>query len=269
MSKEKRSKSKKQLPGFTKGIGLAALFVVGVMSTTMLIRLFAAEAHIVLPDAPVPKVAMKAQAPTQVDIVQTQEQGTAYITEIEDASSEMAGEWLGVCPKNSIHSVEDFQRTVENDPVLSNHFSGFDWGNATLGKQDEDIFVFVSHRKGAVIKQTSKPIKLPKGDGYITDGARIARTYCCNDINITPSAGVPKKTPPPGPPPSIVPLEKIPLTVVAPSTRTTSSFHDPIPKPLPRPIPEPGTILLMGMGLVVLSQLARKRNPANKSERVK
>jgi hypothetical protein len=197
--------------------------------------------------------------------VKVQELDDADLTGIEDASSEVNGEWRGVCKKNSIHSVEDFQRTVQNDAVLSSHFSGFNWENAKIGKQDEEILAYVAHRKGDVIKKTSKPIRLPKGDGYITDGVRVARTYCCNDINMTPSAGTPNKELPPiaMTPSAGEPGEGLPLGVFpavhswepfpGSLSRSSQSFDAPDSKP----VPEPATMLLFGFGIAGLAAVLR------------
>lgn len=103
-----------------------------------------------------------------------------------DASSEIAGKWYGLCNKNSVHSVEDFRKIVDNDPILSKHFSGFDWKNAKMGKLEEVLMTYVSYRKGGLISQTKNPVRLPKGDPFITDGTRHVRAYCCNDYVIAP-----------------------------------------------------------------------------------
>lgn len=219
-----------------------------------------------------------AEVPEIKSDVATQDPSHKDITEVEDASSQMDGEWLGLCPKNSIESVEDFQRTVLNDQVLLAHYSGFDWNNARLGRNDEEVLAFVAHRKGDVIKKTSKPIKLPKGDGYITDGKHTARTFCCNDIILAPAAGPPPEDvvvgfPSGMPPVEEVALDPLPLTLPPetvyvyregyPSGRSYPT-NDPPAAPPTQPVPEPATLILIGMGLFVLIITAWKKNSKNK-----
>lgn len=98
-----------------------------------------------------------------------------------DAASEVAGQWYGLCEKGRVRSVEDFRMIVANDPLLARHFAGFDWKNARMGKNEEVLWTYLSYRKGGTIFSTTKKIKLPLGDGYISDGQRKIRTFCCND----------------------------------------------------------------------------------------
>ncbi|MBM9615822.1 PEP-CTERM sorting domain-containing protein [Desulfobulbus rhabdoformis] len=190
------------------------------------------------------------------------------LAEFVDASSEKNGRWYGLCKKQSIQSIEDFRRTVENDPALSVYYAGFHWEDAKIGSLKEDVIAYVAHRKGDLIQPTTKPIKLPKGDQYITDGERTARTYCCNDIDLAPSAGeepptkidpgeyapfAPARNTDPGRtnPPIFPPGEDSPL-----GTPTHSLPKDPPP---PAVVPEPGTLTLMGGGLLFLAAFGRKR----------
>jgi hypothetical protein len=278
MPYKKRSSSRKHHGGLMKKVGVAVLAVIPILLAPLLVHIFVKNDNIVSLEAPV-KFILADVGSIDVSNEKTQDPEIADLTLIEDASSEINGEWRGVCKKNSIHSVEDFQKTVRNDPVLLSHFSGFNWETAKIGKQDEETFAYVSHRKGEVIKQTSKPIRLPKGDGYITDGVRIARTYCCNDINMTPSAGVPKKESPPinmtpsaGVPEEWVPSEPsfpfdpsgvIPFLTASPARFSPSAHSSYVPNS--SSIPEPGTMLLMGTGLIVLVAACKKKNSANKS----
>jgi len=204
-----------------------------------------------------------------------------------DASSEISGKWYGLCKKNSIHSIEDFRKTVETDPVLSKHFSGFEWKNAKMGRLEQPLLTYVSYRKGDVIRQTRKPVRLPKGDQYITDGNRYVRTYCGNDYVIAPppvssidppanevvagparqlSAGAPY-------PNEIVSIAALQGMAGAPSQYSAGAPTPGIDLPskqlpylapleVPPVVPIPGTFLLFGSGaagLGMLRTLIRRR----------
>ena len=259
-----RLKSKRRRNRKIKKAVMTALVVLAVVLTPLFVYLLTSEKEVVPP-----KTSTKGIALSEMNA--TPKANVDYITKVEDASSQLNGEWLGVCKKNSIHSVADFKRTVETDEVLSRHFAGFNWKNARLGRQDEAMLVHVTHRKGDVIKPTSKPIKLPKGDGYITDGVRTIRTYCCNDIDISPSAGLPETPvaavdPPKSSTPEIFPPEEEtspyvevidPPTIKHPFGRPI--IHSPKPSPDHQPVPEPSTFFLMGIGLVALAAACRKK----------
>jgi len=153
----------------------------------------------------------------------------AELSKVNDASSEVDHKWLGLCMKNTATSVAAFKRIVEKDPVLARHFEGFNWANATIGKQESETMAYVTSRKGDIIGQTAKKIHLPKNDGFITDGVHTVRTYCCNDIILAPTAGAPVMT---------------------------FSSGD------PSETPEPATVILFGIGLVCLSiHLINRRRP--------
>lgn len=287
MPRKKRSTSRKKFSIFSK----KALTILSVASFLVLAPLF-----IYLSAKDFEGITIQSPSETKEDahnIRSSQESGAAEaatrdenLSEIDNASSELNGKWRGVCAKNSVQTVEDFRNIVENDPVLSIHFAGFNWEKAVLGQQAEETFMYVTHRKGAVIKQTSKPIRLPKGDGYITDGVRSARTYCCNDISLTPSAGIPNLTPSAGSPSKDIPagpfFTDIPfyapplalpnpfLTEYSPSnhipTLDPTPDPDPDPDPDPAPVPEPGALLLAGIGLIALLLACRKKVPRQRRQ---
>ncbi len=210
MPHTKPTAAKKKHNKFQKKLGIG-VFILVIALSPLVIYSFLNPSNLDISDWAKKATTNVAEGPEIKSDVATQDPDYKDITAVEDASSEMDGEWLGLCEKNSIKSVEDFQRTVLNDKVLLAHYSGFDWNNASLGKHDKATLAFVSHRKGDVIKKTSKPIKLPKGDGYITDGTLTARTFCCNDIILAPAAGPPPEDVVVEPSSGMPPVEEIAL----------------------------------------------------------
>jgi len=207
-------------------------------------------------------------APTPVD----------YIREIDNPSSEINGEWLGLCIKDTIKTVDDFRIQVEYDEVLSGHFKNFRWDTAEIRVLEKPAKAKVSHRKGDIILPSKKLITLPKGDRYITDGDRMVRTHCCNDIKPDLMDDFQPYTPPPKDP-KPVPILYIPPYlereepggVSVSKVKSASAINyahgiggggyryypsDP-PKPSDAPVPEPETWLLFGTGLLLL--ICRKK----------
>lgn len=202
-----------------------------------------------------------------------------------DVDSEIEGKYYGLCEKNSIHSVADFRKTVEQDPILANHYSGFNWDNAKIGRLEESLLTFVSYRKDDIIRRTSKPVRLPKGDEYITDGIHRVRTFCCNDYSVASApAEVSKAEPAPDmepvpdsgsssfsqPDPLILaaniidqkalldePAEKV--TISSPMSPPTFGLYSSREAERPVVTPEPGTFWLMGCGGVAAVALVLKR----------
>jgi hypothetical protein len=192
-----------------------------------------------------------------------------------DSDFENQGKWYGLCSKNSVSSVEDFRKTVSEDPALQTHYAGFNWEKASLGNLKGPMLAYVYFRKDDKIFRKEKPIKLPAGDGYITDGSRTVRTYCCNDYTPGPplaespdvgasvSASAPVQSSPslPGGQASSPsgsagsgPMAAVGAWIGGWSNSSSSpnlySYNPgPPPGPPPTPVPEPGTGLLLGVGV--------------------
>lgn len=48
----------------------------------------------------------------------------------------------------------------------------------------------MAYRKNGKIHTSRRPIRLPKGDRYITDGTRMARLFCCNEYVLGANASI-------------------------------------------------------------------------------
>jgi hypothetical protein len=110
-----------------------------------------------------------------------------------------------------------------------------------MGRLEEAVWAHLAYRKNDRISTTRRAIRLPKGDGYITDGKRSVRTYCCNDYV---QAGAPpdELASAPEPPDSPVPPPVPPSTVV----------------------PEPSPLVLMGAGIAILGMITWWRRRLHK-----
>jgi hypothetical protein len=198
-----------------------------------------------------------------------QQQVLANVQEPPDASSEVNGKWYGLCEKNSIHSINDFLNIVENDPVLSRHFSDFDWKNARMGTLEQSAWTHLAYRKNQKISTTRRAIRLPKGDGYITDGKRWLRTFCCNDYVLASTPGPPAvptedgaAAPGPwGPDDPEKDLDRIAKMPPVPNSPPNQLVEPPgtPPRVVPHSIavvPEPSPFILMGVGMVILGLMS-------------
>lgn len=154
----------KQRPGYVPGRRTMIAAALGLLAFSLVANFFLAKRVVVAKQA-----------------IASQRRALAEMREPDDHRSEIAGKWYGLCPKDSIHSVDDFRRVVGADPLLAEHFNDFRWDRARMGKLTSGIWTHVTYRKGGRILTTRRVIRLPKGDGYITDGSRWVRTYCGND----------------------------------------------------------------------------------------
>ena len=107
---------------------------------------------------------------------------------VDNSTSEYNGKWLGLCEKNSINSkntnnpIKSFKNVVMKDPTLLQHFDNFIWDRAKIVKLDTQILANITHRSGSIIKISKKELVLKKDEELLTDGNRIIRTFCCNDV---------------------------------------------------------------------------------------
>jgi hypothetical protein len=82
-----------------------------------------------------------------------------------------------------VQSVAELKTAIENDPVVSAHYSRFHLEQARIIRLDRDRAVHVSYRLGSEVFWTTRELKLAKGETLITDGVETARTRCGNMIS--------------------------------------------------------------------------------------
>ncbi len=179
---------------------------------------------------------------------------------------------------------EELRHFIENDPVVSRHFRGFDYQRAHLVKLSAEQAMYVSYRIGDRVYWTRRKVSLHPGETLITDGTIAARTRCGNRVAKVPlDTGSPLE---PSPdeldwpitlrdpvttPPALATLnpapQKLPPAVTPAATHKGWWF---IPPPVYIPsgssggggplavTPEPGSILLISSGLAAVYWRSRK-----------
>jgi hypothetical protein len=85
-----------------------------------------------------------------------------------------------------VESLEELRQAMARDPVVAQHFQGFDFKTAHLAQVSENQSVHVAYRLGDQVYWTRKKISLHPGETLISDGKITARTRCGNRVALTP-----------------------------------------------------------------------------------
>jgi hypothetical protein len=89
-----------------------------------------------------------------------------------------------------IESAADLRNSIARDPVVANHYKGFDVERARIVHLSEEHLLYVSYRFGARVFWLKKQLRVPRGETMVTDGEYMARTRCGNRVSETPSGPV-------------------------------------------------------------------------------
>jgi hypothetical protein len=95
-----------------------------------------------------------------------------------------------------VETAQDLRRAVAADPIVAQHYAGFDLARAQLIHLHGAREAYVSYRIGDRIYWTKRKLKLAAGEGLLTDGTREARTRCGNRVSYVPQAPVSPVEPP-------------------------------------------------------------------------
>jgi hypothetical protein len=96
-----------------------------------------------------------------------------------------------------VGSAQELRQIAEHDPVVAQHFQGFNYQQAHLVTVSEKQSMYVAYRKGDKVYWTRKKVALHPGETLISDGKIVARTRCGNRVAVAPL----------GPPAIMDPLE--------------------------------------------------------------
>jgi hypothetical protein len=114
-------------------------------------------------------------------------------------------------------SVDELKQAIAGDPVVAAHYAGFDLEKTHAVRLEQPKLAHVSYRLGDTVYWTRKPLLLRAGETVLTDGVRIARTRCGNQLAETPGEISPVEPAPAAldtPLPFNVPGGMLPLSAV-------------------------------------------------------
>jgi len=87
-----------------------------------------------------------------------------------------------------VRSVDELESAAAHDPVVAEHYNGFDYKHARLVEVNQPKLVYLSYRRGDHIYWTRKQASLRVSEKLLTDGHTTARTRCGNQVSVLPQA---------------------------------------------------------------------------------
>lgn len=173
-----------------------------------------------------------------------------------------------------IASVTELKNAVASDPVVAEHYRGFDLRKARVIRLSRERFAYVSYRVGEKTFWTTRKLKLATGETLITDGKHTARARCGNLTSDVPNSPVfpgeptastfdtPIRFGDPGPadlPSLFVPQQSVEaadpghqrtfIPLVPVGLPVMPADQSPAQSPPPVNVPEPDTLILLSTGL--------------------
>ena len=87
-----------------------------------------------------------------------------------------------------VRSAGELENAAAHDPIVAEHYNGFDYKHARLVEVNQPKLVYLSYRRGDHIYWTRKQASLRVGEKLLTDGHTTARTRCGNQVSVLPQA---------------------------------------------------------------------------------
>lgn len=95
-----------------------------------------------------------------------------------------------------VRSASELKWMADHDPVVREHYAGFDYDHARIVRLVLAQTVYVSYRIGNKVYWTRHRVTLKKGETLLTDGKITARTRCANRVEEVPQQATSKSEPP-------------------------------------------------------------------------
>ena len=95
-----------------------------------------------------------------------------------------------------VYSTEELKRAMFKDPMVREHYAGFDLAAAHLVTTAGERYAYVSYRMGGRLLWTTHKLRIPKGETLLTDGVTFCRTRCGNQLSEFPHRETASPEPP-------------------------------------------------------------------------
>lgn len=95
-----------------------------------------------------------------------------------------------------VRTPQELEQASEHDPLLAEHYAGFDYRHAKVVQLDAPKLVYLSYRMKGKIYWTKGKHPLRKGEKLISDGKITARTRCANRVSESAQKGILSEEPP-------------------------------------------------------------------------
>lgn len=82
-----------------------------------------------------------------------------------------------------VRDTRELKEAISNDPVVADHYSGFDVSKSRPVQLNTERLAYVSYRLRNEVFWTQTKRRIPAGERLITDGRNYARTRCGNRIS--------------------------------------------------------------------------------------
>jgi hypothetical protein len=96
-----------------------------------------------------------------------------------------------------IHSVAELRQAMKTDPVVAAAYAKFNLPKFRIIKLRHDEYAYVSYRIGSDVYWTTRRLRICAGETLVTDGERLARTRCGNQLSQVPRVKTWSSEPPP------------------------------------------------------------------------
>lgn len=163
--------------------------------------------------------------------------GSLQSTRIRTSAAVSPLSWHGLCPRDT--PLLSLQATIESTPALAAWYAGFQWSQARIVGAQDGMRRHVAYRHtDGHLYYTRQPLALRPGEPLVTDGMRVIRAWCCNELVSVPPAPPAQEEPPTEAlqppavaPPGLPPLWGTPPGYPPPWLTSPPSTHPPVTYP--------------------------------------